>query len=104
MRFYTNESMKPCTPHINVPGLLVCETPGAGRGIFASQPIPGNTVIEISPVLLFSPEEYSAHGQYTVLDSYTFIWEKRSTGSTMALALGLGTYPTNARVIIQPPS
>ena len=82
----------------------MCDTPGAGRGIFASQAIPGNTVIEISPVLLFSPEEYSAHGQYTVLDSYTFIWEKRSTGSTMALALGLGVYQTNRRLVIQSPS
>ena len=81
---------EPSTPHLNVHGLLVCNTPDAGRGVFASRHIPANTVIEVSPVLLFGPDEYQAHGRHTILDSYTFVWEKRSSGSTMALALGLG--------------
>ena len=96
------DELKPCTPHLNVHGLLVCNTPAAGRGVFASRHIPAGTVIEISPVLLFGPDEYSEHGRHTLLDSYTFVWEKRQSGSTMALALGLGSlfnhHPSAANV------
>ncbi|KZS99472.1 uncharacterized protein LAESUDRAFT_622207, partial [Laetiporus sulphureus 93-53] len=53
----------------------------------ASRPIDAYTVVEISPVLLFSSEEYEAHGKYTVLDPYTFRWRD----GRMALALGLGS-------------
>jgi tRNA-specific adenosine deaminase 3 len=38
-------------------------------------------------VLLFTKEEYEAHGQYTVLDQYTYKWRD----GRMALALGLGS-------------
>ncbi|KAL0581026.1 tRNA-specific adenosine deaminase subunit tad3 [Marasmius crinis-equi] len=53
----------------------------------ASQPIPSGTIIEISPVLFFSKEEYEQHGKHTVLDHYTFKWKD----GRMALALGLGS-------------
>jgi tRNA-specific adenosine deaminase 3 len=43
-------------------------------------------LLEISPALLFSAEEYEAHGRHTVLDHYTFKWRD----GRMALALGLG--------------
>jgi tRNA-specific adenosine deaminase 3 len=77
---------------------------GKGRGVFgttqtdhvppyprltrspASQAIPAQTVIETSPVLLFSKEEYENHGRHTLLDHYTFTWRD----GRMALALGLG--------------
>jgi len=55
--------------------------------VYASRSIPTGTVIEISPVLLFSQSEYREHGQYTVLDHYTFRWPD----GRMALALGLGS-------------
>lgn len=91
-----------CTPYLNTYGLRICETENAGRSVFASQPIASNTTIEISPVLLFNPEEYEAYGRYTILDSYTFVWEKSTSGNTMALALGLGSlfnhHPTSANV------
>ncbi|KAI8144102.1 hypothetical protein BJV82DRAFT_608304 [Fennellomyces sp. T-0311] len=61
--------------------------PLRGRGVFPKQRIPRNTTVEISPVLLFSPEEYKEHGKYTVLDHYTYIWQ----GRQFALALGLGS-------------
>lgn len=54
----------------------------------ASRPIPAQTLIEVSPVLLFSADEYEAHGKYTALDHYTFKWRD----GRMALALGLGWY------------
>ncbi|WFD43261.1 tRNA-specific adenosine deaminase subunit tad3 [Malassezia psittaci] len=84
----------PCevvTPHLNKFDLIICDTPNAGRGVFASKNIARDIVVEVSPVLLFDPTEYRDHGKYTVLDSYTFVWEKREKGSTMALALGLGS-------------
>lgn len=53
----------------------------------ASKFIPIGTVIEISPVLLFTKEEYEEHGRHTILDQYTFKWRD----GRMALALGLGS-------------
>lgn len=53
----------------------------------AAVPIARNTLIEISPVLLFPKTEYENYGKYTLLDHYTFVWP----GGFMALALGLGT-------------
>ncbi|SRR6266436_9805146 len=52
----------------------------------ASKPLLAHTLLEISPALLFSAEEYEAHGRHTVLDHYTFIWRD----GRIALALGLG--------------
>src|SRR5258708_18660925 len=48
------------------------------------------TLIEISPVLLFSPEEYQVHGKHTKLDTYTFLWRWKNGEKAWALALGLG--------------
>lgn len=91
-----------CTPHLNTYELQICDTGFSGRSIFASRAIPSNTVIEISPVLLFSAREYDEHGKHTILDSYTFVWERSLGGNTMALALGLGSlfnhHPTSANV------
>ncbi|KIJ64466.1 hypothetical protein HYDPIDRAFT_45162, partial [Hydnomerulius pinastri MD-312] len=53
----------------------------------ASRIIPAQTVIEISPVLLFTKEEYENHGKHTLLNHYTFNWRD----GRMALALGLGS-------------
>ncbi|KAJ7644063.1 cytidine deaminase-like protein [Roridomyces roridus] len=66
---------------------LVKNSPGKGRGVFAATSIPRHSIVEISPVLLFTKEEYEQHGKYTILDSYTFKWKNGS----MALALGLGS-------------
>ena len=52
----------------------------------ACREIPAQTLVEVSPVLLFTAAEYEAHGKYTVLDHYTFVWRD----GRMALALGLG--------------
>jgi hypothetical protein len=53
----------------------------------ASRNIPGQTVVDVSPILYFSKDEYEAHGKYTILDHYTF----KCRDGRMALALGLGT-------------
>lgn len=81
---------------------VIKNTDGNGRGVFASSPIPAHTLVDTSPVLLFSKQEYEEHGglpfcflphvlfnllgKYTVLDHYTFKWPD----GRMALTLGLG--------------
>lgn len=93
------------TPHLN-PFKLVIRSPpggGAGRGVYSTSPIPADTLIEVSPVLLFPPAEYTQYGSKTQLDGYTFVWKRTSQGSAvMALALGLGSlfnhHPTSPNV------
>ena len=60
--------------------------PVRGRGVFATRDILKGTLVDVSPVLLFNDEEYSAHGKHTVLDHYTYRWR-----GGYALALGLGS-------------
>ncbi|EOR00933.1 hypothetical protein E3P92_00367 [Wallemia ichthyophaga] len=69
--------------------MRIISTPDKGRGVFASQPIKIGEVVEISPVLLFTKEEYTQHGQHTALDDYTFVWPDRS--GRMGLAMGIGS-------------
>ncbi|KAF8908943.1 hypothetical protein CPB84DRAFT_1843297 [Gymnopilus junonius] len=79
--------LSPGPEHLNNSGCVIKCSSGKGRGVYASHSIPRNTLIEISPVLLFSKNEYEEHGKHTVLDHYTFKW----TEGRMALALGLGS-------------
>ncbi|KAJ9476404.1 SET domain-containing protein [Pseudozyma hubeiensis] len=83
----------PSTPHLNAFGLVIKDSPtGSGRGIYATQCIASETVVEISPVLLFPPAEYRDYGSKTQLDGYTFIWKRTGKDTAiMALALGLGS-------------
>lgn len=79
----------PSTPHLNLHNLLILSShPSRGRGVYASKPLRAGTVVEISPVLLFSKEEWENHGSKTILDCYTFKWGRMGE---MALALGLGS-------------
>ncbi|KZT27392.1 hypothetical protein NEOLEDRAFT_1088973 [Neolentinus lepideus HHB14362 ss-1] len=73
--------------HLNSTGCSIRYSEGKGRGVFASRKIDAQTVVEISPVLLFTKDEYDAHGRHTALDHYTFKWPN----GRMALALGLGS-------------
>ncbi|PBK97822.1 cytidine deaminase-like protein [Armillaria gallica] len=73
--------------HLNNTGCRIQYSEGKGRGIYASQFIAKRTLVEISPILLFSKEEYESHGRHTVLDHYTF----KCKDGRMALALGLGS-------------
>jgi len=66
-----------------LPHLFVAPSPKGGRGVFTSKSIPANTVIEISPVLVFSSRE-SADIEKTMLYNYVFEWgnnlKKRALG------------------------
>ncbi|KAL1743623.1 hypothetical protein HDZ31DRAFT_83296 [Schizophyllum fasciatum] len=73
--------------HLNSTGCIIKYSQGKGRGVYASREIPAQTLLEISPVLLFDRHEYANHGRHTLLDHYTFVWKD----GRMALALGLGS-------------
>ncbi|KAL1736663.1 hypothetical protein EV714DRAFT_198278 [Schizophyllum commune] len=73
--------------HLNSTGCVIRYSPGKGRGVYAAREISSQTLLEISPVLLFDREEYAEHGRHTLLDHYTFVWKD----GRMALALGLGS-------------
>ena len=64
------------------PWAAITDSPGRGRGVFATRDIPSRTCVDASPVLVFSDEEY-ARVATTQLSEYTFKWR-----SGMALSIG----------------
>ncbi|TYJ57619.1 hypothetical protein B9479_001701 [Cryptococcus floricola] len=73
---------------INPLSLHLLPHPQRGNGVFTDRAIPAGTVIEESPVLLFSKEEWEEKGlDDTVLGSYGFCW----SGGGMGLGLGLAS-------------
>ncbi|KAI1617582.1 hypothetical protein EDD36DRAFT_459266 [Exophiala viscosa] len=79
-------------PLLRTNGLVLISNTPKGRGVFATQDIPGGTVIEVSPVLLFSEDEVEKHAQHTCLQHYTYYWPSKTGRTTIqALALGLGS-------------
>lgn len=79
--------------------IRTCSDPLFHQRFSAAHPLPPQTVVEISPVLLFSKQDYDDHGRHTLLDHYTFNWRD----GRMALALGLGAYtphPVSAGLIV----
>jgi hypothetical protein len=73
-------------------GLELRVHPERGRGVFTTRALTGKTLVEISPVLVIVHDEYSAHGQHTILDHYTYRWQ-----GGFALALGLGSMFNHAK-------
>ena len=65
-------------------GLYIEKSNGKGRGVFTKQPIPANTIIEVSPVIVMSAEERTLLDQ-TLLHDYIFEWGKDSKQCCMAL-------------------
>jgi tRNA-specific adenosine deaminase 3 len=83
-------SYPPTTPHLNIKNLCILDKQdGKGRGVYATQKMTRGTLLEVSPVLVLSKEEYARSGGVgeTVLKDYVFTWERQGD---MALALGLG--------------
>jgi SET domain-containing protein len=83
------------------PRVAVRACPGAGRGVFATQPIAAGETIERAPVVVFSADERSLVTQ-TVLDYYYFWWGPDSEDG--AIALGFGSlynhsFEPNARYV-----
>ena len=65
-------------------GLYIEKSNGKGRGVFAKQTIPANTIIEESPVIVMSAEERIMLDQ-TRLHDYIFEWGRDSKQCCMAL-------------------
>jgi uncharacterized protein len=53
----------------------VAESPGRGRGLFATRRLPAGTVIERAPVLIVPRTQLPAL-RSTVLDDYLFWWDE----------------------------
>ena len=67
------------------PTLTVAASPNRGRGVFTSKKIPANTIIEISPVLVFPVKEVE-FAEKTLLFNYFFEWG--TTRKKRALGMG----------------
>lgn len=67
------------------PYLIIAPSDNRGRGVFSMKSIPANTVIEISPVLVFSVKERKAIEQTKLFD---YIFEWGTTRRKGCLALG----------------
>ncbi|MFY8090062.1 MAG: SET domain-containing protein [Chitinophagaceae bacterium] len=66
-----------------LPCITVAPSKNRGKGVFATEKIKANTIIEISPVLVFSEKE-SRDAEKTLLYNYLFEWgddvKKRALG------------------------
>lgn len=66
------------------PYLIIAPSDNRGRGVFSLKNIPANTIIEISPVLVFSAKERKAIEQTKLFD-YIFEWGKSKKQGCLAL-------------------
>ena len=66
------------------PYLFIAPTESMGRGIFTSEPIEADTVIEIAPVIVMSKEDRKLLDQ-TLLHDYIFEWGRNQQQCCMAL-------------------
>ncbi len=65
-------------------GIYVDKTSDKGRGVFAKNGIPAQTVIEIAPVIVMSSQERKLLDQ-TLLHDYIFEWGEDKSQCAMAL-------------------
>lgn len=66
------------------PYLYIDKTATMGRGVFTSEDIPADTLIEIAPVVVMSAAD-RAHLDKTLLHDYIFVWGKDENQCCMAL-------------------
>ncbi|HEX5024246.1 MAG TPA: SET domain-containing protein-lysine N-methyltransferase [Agriterribacter sp.] len=64
--------------------LYIENTKDKGRGVFTSKKIDGDTIIEISPVIVMSAEARKLLDQ-TLLHDYIFVWGEKKDQCCMAL-------------------
>ena len=67
-----------------LPFLMVAPSEKRGRGIFTTENIPANTVIEISPVLVLSTKDRKLV-EKTILFDYIFEWGENRKKACIAL-------------------
>lgn len=98
MRRRSNLDMNEAEPSAP-PGLCVRDSPGRGRGVFATRAFAVGEVIERAPVIVFPRADVRPLAG-TLLDSYWFWWDDEHN----AAALGCGALynhecPANARFV-----
>ena len=67
-----------------LPILTIASSVGRGRGVFTTEPILEGTTIEISPVLVVSPED-RIQLEKTLLYDYIFEWGEDQKSAVVAL-------------------
>ena len=67
-----------------LPFLIIASSPNRGRGVFTTEPIKANTVIEIAPVIVVDANEREKLEQ-TLLYDYIFEWGEDSKMAAVAL-------------------
>lgn len=83
---YLSKRPKDYPPILHLPHLYVAPGPHGGRGVFTSEAIAAESIIELSPVILLSAEDRTKIHD-THLHDYYFQWD----GDRAAIALGLGS-------------
>ena len=73
----------PLLPFIH-PALYIADSPQKGRGVFAKEYLGAGTVIEVSPVIVFSAAERKKLEE-TALYNYIFEWGDDNTQCCVAL-------------------
>ena len=68
------------------PYLYIGDSGIRGRGVFTSERIPGNTVVEVSPVIVMEQTDRE-YLDKTLLHDYIFEWGKTKEQCCMALGL-----------------
>lgn len=64
--------------------LYIDKTMNKGRAVFTREAIPADTIIEIAPVIVMTPEERKLLDQ-TKLHDYIFLWGEKEDKCAMAL-------------------
>jgi SET domain-containing protein len=83
-RYFTRYSaLNTCCPMI-LPILFIAPSDFRGRGVYASEPIPAGTVIEIAPVLVLGETERT-EVEKTSLYNYIFEWGDDNKQACIAL-------------------
>mgnify|MGYP001248764938 FL=1 len=67
-----------------LPCIYIAPTKHMGRGVFTSEDLPEDTIVEVSPVVVMSREE-RVHLDKTLLHDYIFEWGENSRQCCMAL-------------------
>ena len=85
-----------------LPFLFFAHTSGMGRGIFTSEDIEENTIIEISPVIVMDPDDRRLLDR-TLLHDYIFEWGDHRKQCVVALgyvSLYNHSYQSNCEYIM----
>jgi uncharacterized protein len=77
-------NIKPFIPFMLLPSLFIGPAASGGRGVFTSENIDENTLVEVSPVIVMSGEERKLLDQ-TLLHDYIFEWGGNKDQCCMAL-------------------